>query len=95
MAKRAKGTRRILTAAIKNGMLDTWISSRELAHKINEGYDISKGTQGYEGGKMKRDRFMSTMQLASILAEFYRKGLVQMKRPREGVVALWRAKPEG
>ena len=44
---------------------------------------------------MKRDRFMSTMQLASILAEFYRKGLVQMKRPREGVVALWRAKPEG
>ena len=91
---KGKRTRRILLTAIENGILVNWISARDLVIEIQNGYGVSKGTRGYEGGNKKRDTRLTVMEVATNLGILYRKGLVQMKRPREGVTALWRAEPE-
>ena len=91
---KGKRTRRIIKDAIKNGLLDTWTSSRDLLIKIQEGYDESKGTRGYNGGMVKRETRYTVMEIATNLAILERYGLVEMKRARRNESALWRAKPE-
>ena len=85
--KLADNRRRIILESIQSGLLDEWISARDLVLKINEGYADSKAR--YEGKMRKRDRHVSVMQVATILGEFYRKGIVQMNR-KSREIALWR-----
>ena len=85
--KLADGRRRIILESIQNGLLDEWIAARDLVLLIHDGYANSKSI--YEGKMRKRDRHLSVMQLATILGEFHRKGIVQMNR-KNREIALWR-----
>ena len=86
-------TRRILVKAIENGMLITWISAKDLALNIGEQYDSVPSSQPGRNTRHRETR-LTTTEVATNLGILHRKGLVEMKRAREGVTALWRAEPE-
>ena len=75
--------------AIQNGLLDGWISARSLCAIMNNEYDsrVDKGSTVPRG---RRNKNMTVMQVAVLLSELCRVGVLDRKRSSEGKPYVYR-----
>lgn len=85
---RGKVNRPRVLRAIEEGYLDRWVSAKDVALMINNGYAWVKNSSGHI--TRRGNIWMTTMSAAVILSEFARKGMLEIKRKNRGDVALYR-----
>tara|TARA_R100000808_G_C2044031_1_gene82384 strand:+ start:78 stop:416 length:339 start_codon:yes stop_codon:yes gene_type:complete len=97
MGTHGKMNRPRIEKAIEFGILDYWISAKDVAWAINNEYTVADDKHfDKRTGKThyrKRGRknvWMTTMMAARILTEFVNSGLLECKRQYAGSVSLYR-----
>ena len=97
MGSHGKVNRPRILKAIEYGVLDGWISAKDVALAINNEYQVvqdpshdNRTGKVYYRKRVRRNIWMTTMSAAVILNEFCRKGLVEVKRKNRGDVGLYR-----
>ena len=79
MGSHCKVTRPRIIKAIEEGHLDTWISAKDVAFIINNGYAYVADRQN-PVPRRRGNVWMTTMSAAVILSEFARKGIVERRQ---------------
>jgi len=83
MGSHGKVNRPRIMKAIEEGHLDTWISAKDVAFIINNGYAYVVDEKNHVA-RRRGNVWMTTMSAAVILSEFARKGIVERRQFMKG-----------